>query len=304
MLKRLIRSVLVILGVCLVVFLAIRSAPGDPTVFLLGASATPEAIAEMRTHLGLDQPTIVQVGKYTWSLLQGDFGVSIVYQEPALSLIGQALPNTLYLSGAAFAIASLLALPLGVLGAMRRGGMSDRGVTSLVVVAQSMPTFWIGILLIELFAVKLHWLPTSGSGNWRHLVLPAVTLSTVQLAVLTRSVRSGMLEVLGEDFIRAARAKGAGPTRVAVVHALRNALIPVVTLMALQFGTLLAGAVITEAVFAWPGIGSLALNSIIQRDYPVVQAIVVLGSVAIVVANLVADMLYVVLDPRLRTQAA
>lgn len=300
--RRTLRSVVVVLGACLVVFGLVRLAPGDPTAFLLGTSATPESIAALRHDLGLDQPLAVQLGKFYANLAEGDFGESILYQRPALDVVLEALPRTLVLAGVAFLLSVVVAVPIGVLAAMHRGTWIDRSASVVVVVAQSVPSFWIGILLIEAFAVRLGWLPTSGSGSWKHVVLPASTLALLQLAVLARSVRSGMLEVLELDYIRAARAKGASGSRIAVVHALRNALIPVVTLLALQLGALLAGSVITEAVFAWPGIGSLAFSSVSARDYPVVQTIVILSAVAIVLSNLVADGLYGRLDPRLRGQ--
>jgi ABC-type dipeptide/oligopeptide/nickel transport system permease component len=275
-------------------------APGDPADILLGQGATAESIRALRSELGLDQPLVVQLGKFLRRLLQGDLGTSLTFKRPALSLILQALPNTAALAVAAFAISVLCAVPVGVVSASRRGTMVDRVALSGLLVTQSLPTFWIGIILIYVFAVALGWLPTSGSGTWRHLLLPAVTLSTYQLALLARAVRSGMLEVLSEDYIRTAHAKGLSAWQVLTRHAFRNTLIPVVTILTLQLGAVLGGSFITEAVFAWPGIGTLALGAIASRDYPLVLAIVLFSSAMIVALNLLADMIYPLIDPRVR----
>jgi len=298
--RRLVKSLITVVGAAIIVFAILRLAPGDPAQLLLGETATEQAIRALRQRLGLDQPVMVQLGKFLWGLLHGDFGESLSYQRPTLDLIVQAFPATVTLSAAAFLISLVVAVPIGIASATRRGSLLDHATVTGVLVSQAMPTFWIGIMLIFIFAVALRWLPTSGVGTWRHLVLPAVTLATFQLAMLTRIVRSGMLEVLGEDYIRTARAKGLAPRRVLVRHAFRNTLIPVVTILALQLGSLLAGAVITEAVFAWPGIGSLAIRALLARDYPLVQALVLFSSAVIVGLNFLADTAYAILDPRIR----
>lgn len=298
LLHRLARSLIVTLGAAAVVFAILRLAPGDPALLLLGENASESAVAALRARLGLDQSMPVQLGRFLWSLARGDFGESLTYQRPTIDLVLGALPATATLSVAAFLISVAVAVPAGVASATRRGSAIDRTTLLGVLVSQAMPTFWIGIMLIYFFSVSLRWLPTSGTGTWQHLILPAVTLSTYQLALLARTVRSGMLEVLGEDYIRTARAKGVAPRWVVWGHAFRNTLIQVVTILALQLGGLLAGAVVTETVFAWPGIGSLAIRAILARDYPLVQTLVLFSSALIVGLNLLADALYVLLDPR------
>lgn len=289
-----------IVGAVVIAFVILRIAPGDPVVLLLGHHATTEQIAVLRATLGLDQPVLVQLLRFMWNLAKGDFGVSLTYGRPALELVLLAVPATLWLSLSAFAVTFLIAVPAGIAAAVKRGSRVERATLLGILLSQAMPPFWIGILLILIFAVSLRWLPTSGMGTWKHLVLPTLTLAAFELALLARIVRSGMLEVLSEDYIRTARAKGLTPRRILLSHAFRNALIPVVTILALQLGTLLAGAVTTEAVFAWPGIGSLAINAILANDYPVVQAVVIFSSMAIVTLNFLADTAYVLLDPRIR----
>jgi peptide/nickel transport system permease protein len=299
-LTRLIRSVAAVLGAVIVVFAILRLAPGDPARLLLGPQASSASVAALRSELGLDDPILVQLVSFLGQLAQGDLGTSLLYDRPNLDLILQVFPNTVLLSVAAMAISVAVAVPAGVISALRPGSWMDRLTLTGVLIVQSLPTFWIGIVLIMVFSVSLGWLPTSGSGDWTHLVLPAITLATFQLALLARTIRSGLLEVLAEDYIRAARARGLRRRTVLVGHAARNALLPVVTVLALQFGELLGGAIITEAVFSWPGLGNLAFSAIGARDYPLLQAIVLFSAVLIVLMNLLADALYPVIDPRLR----
>ncbi len=298
--RRLLRSVVVVIGAAVVVFAILRLAPGDPALLLLGQDARPEDVEALRRSLGLDQPVPVQLAAFLANAAQGDLGVSLTYRRPAIDLVFQALPATLALSAAALAISIAAAVPVGIISATRRGTVADRFSVLAILFAQSAPPFWIGILLIFVFAVLLRWFPTSGAGGLEHLVLPAVTLATFQLALLARTVRSGMLEVLSEDYIRTARAKGLAPITVLVRHAFRNTLILVVTVLVLQLGSLLAGAITVEAVFAWPGLGTLAIRALSARDYPLVQAIVLFSSFAIVVLGLLADTAYAYLDPRVR----
>lgn len=303
-LKRTLRAILVMLGACLLVFVVLRLAPGDPAQILLGDAATPEAVAMLREQMGLNQPIGVQAMRFFGNLLQGDAGDSVVYGRPAMTLALEAFPATLFLVVASFVIATVIAIPIGTASAVWRGSFLDRAALAVILLFQSLPAFWVGILLIFFFAVKLRLLPTSGGDSIAHVVLPALTLTTVQIPMLARAVRASMLEVLDEDYIRTARAKGATEWRVVMLHGFRNALIPVITLMAVNFGTLLSGTVVTEAIFAWPGIGTLAMTGILQRDYTLVQAIVIFSAAIVALANFTANSLYQILDPRLRGQGA
>ena len=301
---RLLRSIVVMLGACLLVFVVLRLAPGDPAQILLGDAASPEAIATLREQMGLNQPIWVQAIRFFGHLLRGDAGDSVVYGRPAMVLALEAFPATLFLGIASFAMATAIAVPIGIVSAVRRPSFVEKAGLAIILLCQSLPAFWVGILLIFFFAVNLQLLPTSGGDSIAHVVLPAMTLATVQIPMIARAIRSSMLEVLGEDYIRTARAKGASEWRVVMLHGFRNALIPVITLMAVNFGTLLSGTVVTEAVFAWPGIGTLAMTGILQRDYTLVQAIVIFSAAIVALANFTADSLYQVLDPRLRAQGA
>ena len=297
--RRLLHLVPTLLGVTLVVFLLIRIS-GDPTELLLPETATPADRALFRSTHGLDQPLPVQYARYLGNLLRGDLGRSLVDQRPALATVLQRLPATAELAFAAIAIAMLVGVPVGVLSAVRRGSLLDRVAMLGALTGQSMATFWVGILLILVFAVQLRWLPVSGRDSWRHLVLPALTLSFYMMPILTRMTRSSMLEVWRQDFVRTARAKGLREVTVIVRHSLRAALIPVVTVLGLQIGGALAGAIVTESVFAWPGVGTFVLDAIYKRDYPVVQAAVLIVAILYMLTNLAVDVLYVVLDPRIR----
>ncbi|MCS7058105.1 MAG: ABC transporter permease [Meiothermus sp.] len=298
--RRLLTVIPTLLGVLLAVFLMVRLAPGDPAQLLAGEFATPEALAEIRKRFGLDQPWHVQLGLYLVNVARGDLGESVRTRKPVSYELATYFPNTLRLTLGAMLVALLVGIPAGIVAALRPGTVFDLLAMLGALIGVSMPVFWFGLMAILIFAVGLGWFPVAGTGSLWHLVLPAITLSTGTTAILARMTRSAMLEVLSQDYIRTARAKGL-PGRVVVFkHALRNALIPVVTVAGLQFGTLLEGAVITETVFAWPGIGQLLVGSILARDYPVVQGAVLLIAVAFILINLVVDLLYGAIDPRIR----
>lgn len=298
--RRLLQAVVVLWGVSLIVFFLLRLAPSDPITLLLAETATPQQIAEARRELGFDQPIYVQYLLFMERALQGDLGRSLFYKEPALGVILRSLPNTLLLGGIAFALSIAVALPVGVVSALRRDSLWDYLGVGVALIGQATPPYWLGIMLILVFSVKLRILPTSGSFGPEYVVLPAVTLAAVLMPIVTRLVRSGMLEVLHEDYVRTARAKGLRERAVVGTHALRNMLIPLVTVLGLQLTSLLGGAVIIEQVFAWPGVGRVAVSAISSRDYPIVQASVLVVSTAFVLMNLLVDVLYAWLDPRIR----
>lgn len=298
--QRLLGALLVILGVVSIVFLLIHLIPGDPVEIMLGESASTADREALRVALGLNLPIGVQFQNYLYGLLQFDTGNSIHFQRPVSELLLERLPATGLLALVTLLITLSLALPLGVIAAVRRNTWWDTGAMSFSMLGVSIPNFWLGPVLILIFSLWLGWFPISGQGGFTAVILPALTLSTGLIAVLSRMVRSSMLEVLGEDYMRTARAKGLPPHRVILHHGLRNALLPVITLLGLQLGALLAGAVITETVFSWPGIGLLTIESIQSRDYPVVQACVLLISVTYVLVNLLTDLAYAWVDPRVR----
>ncbi|MCG6862880.1 MAG: ABC transporter permease [Chromatiaceae bacterium] len=299
-LSRIGSAVQVVFGVCTLVFLLIHLVPGDPVEAMLGESARPADRQALREALGLDQPLFEQYLRYLGGLARLDLGQSFQFQRPVTDLLAERAPPTLELAGAALALALVLAVPLGVLAARNRGGALDSGAMGFSLLGISIPNFWLGPLLILVFSLWLGWTPVSGRDGPVSLILPAVTLGTGLAAVLARMVRSSVLEVLGEDFVRTARAKGLPETAVMWHHALRNAWLPVLTLVGLQLGGLLGGAVITETVFAWPGVGSLLVEAIQNRDYPVVQASVLLVSLAYVLVNTLTDLIYAWVDPRIR----
>ena len=298
--RRLLQAVVVLWGVSVIVFLLLRLAPSDPVTLMLAESASAEQIAEARHALGFDRPIYAQYLIFLGRALQGDLGRSLYYKEPALAVILRALPRTLLLGGIAFAISLAVALPVGIVSAIRRDSLWDYLGVGLALIGQATPPYWLGIMLILVFSVNLRLLPTSGSFGPEHVVLPSITLAAVLMPVVTRLVRSGMLDVLHEDYVRTARAKGLRERVVIGKHALRNMLIPLVTVLGLQLTSLLGGAVIVEQVFAWPGVGQIAVQAIYSRDYPVVQADVLVVSSAFVLMNLLVDCLYAWLDPRIR----
>jgi peptide/nickel transport system permease protein len=297
--RRLLQAVLVVLGVSLIVFVMIRITPGDPVRTYLGESATDQQVAEYRHYLGLDEPLPLQYVRFLQRAVSGDLGNSLTYHQPATIVLAEHLPATLQLSLVSLALALLVAVPLGVLSAVRRDSFWDYLGMTLAMLGQSLPAFWLGLVLMLVFAVNLHWLPTSGSGGLSFLVLPSVTLGAYMAGLFTRLVRSGLLEVLGEDYVRTARAKGLPDRVVLYGHALRNMAIPLVTVIGLQFGTLLGGAVVVETVFSWPGVGTAAVTAIGARDYALVQAVVLVVSLFFVAVNLMIDLLYAYIDPRL-----
>ena len=308
--QRLASALFVLVGVSLVVFLALHLAPGDPAQILLGPMATPAELGTLRGQLGLDQPVLVQYGRWASRAAQGDLGRSIMLRRAVLPELVGRFRATLILAGGALLLAFPLGVVLGVLSAARPGGRLDRLVQLVAMVGISMPAFWVGLLLIVGFSVRLGWLPGTGmyspAGDGgaidllRHLVLPAVTLSLVPLAVVSRLTRASMLEVIGQDYVRTARAKGVREARVIGWHAFRNTLVAIVTVLGLEIGYLLAGAVYVETVFSWPGIGFMMVNAILTRDFPLVQGGVLLVAAVYVLINLATDLLYAVVDPRVR----
>ncbi len=289
----------VIVGVSIVIFVLVRVIPGDPARIMLSESASDEQVSEMRHILGLDQPLPVQYVAFVRQALAGDLGTSLFYGEPTLKVVADHLPATLLLGATSLVRALVIAVPVGVLSAVRRDSVWDFAGMGLAIVGQSVPAFWLGLMLVLVFSVFLGWLPSSGFGSPLHLVLPSVTLGAFICALSTRLIRSGLLEVLHEDYVRTARAKGLTERAVLSRHALRNTLIPLVTILGLQLGSLLGGAVITETVFAWPGVGTLIFTAINARDYPLIQASVLLLSLVFVLINLGVDLVYAYLDPRI-----
>lgn len=298
--RRLIRLVLVLWGVITLLFLAERLA-GDPAQFLLsGQAANPQTLALFRHQLGLDQPLGVQYLHLLWRILHGDLGRSLVYQRPARALVLERLPKTAELAGAATVVGVIVSVPVGVFAAVRRGKAADSLSMLLVQVGQAMPVFWLALILVLVFAVRLHWFPVVGSTSLKAYVLPAVCLGVYFAATVARVTRSAMLDVLGQDYIRTARSKGLDQKAIYIRHALRNAAAPVLTIISLQFGVLLGGAVIVEEIFLWPGVGTLLLQAINSHDYPVMEAGVFIFAFAFVCLNFVVDVLYTTLDPRIR----
>jgi len=296
---RIVRALIAVWLVSTVVFVVMRLS-GDPVPLLLPPDAPTSEIFRVRAELGLDRPLPVQYATFIGNVLRGDFGRSIHFREPAARVVAGYLGATLKIGLAAFCLTVVVAIPSGLLSAVRRNTHVDHAAMAVALVGQSAPTFFIGILFILLLSLKADLFPTSGRGDWKHLVLPALTLGAFAMASIARLTRSAVLEVLRADYVRTARAKGLSEWVVVVKHTLKNAALPIVTITGLQFGTLLGGAVVTETVFAWPGIGRLAIQSIYNRDYPVVQCVVFLAAMVFIVINFVVEILYGVLDPRAR----
>ena len=296
---RIFRALIALWLVSTVVFVVMRLS-GDPVPLLLPPDAPLSEILRVRHDLGLDRPLPVQYGVFLSNVVRGDFGRSIHYRVPAVDVVRGYLGATLELGMTAFFLAALVAVPIGLFSAMKRNSPLDHAAMTFALIGQSAPTFFLGILFILLLALKADLFPTSGRGDWKHLVLPALTLGAFAMASIARLTRSAVLEVLGADYIRTARAKGVSEMWVVAKHTLKNAAIPIVTITGLQFGTLLGGAVVTETVFSWPGIGRLAVQSINNRDYPVVQCTVFVAALLFIVINFVVDLLYGFLDPRIR----
>ncbi len=298
--RRIVLALPVLFGVSVGVFLMVAFIPGDPATVLAGDTASPDAIARIRSELGLDQPLPIQYLHYLERLAHGSLGTSIRTHRDVTVEILDRLPFTLELAIAAVLLSTAVGIALGVFAAVNRGKAADLLTMGMAIVGLSVPTFWIALLGIMLFSLTLHWLPVTGASSVASLVLPAVSLSLHSAAVKARITRSSMLEVLGQEYLRTARAKGLGERALIVRHALKNALIPVTTIVGLQFGSLLGGAFIIETIFGWPGVGRLAVQSIFVRDFPVIQGTVLLVAVAYLVTNLVVDLLYAWLDPRIR----
>jgi peptide/nickel transport system permease protein len=323
-LRRIALLVPLLLGIVVVVFGLLHIIPGDPAVVLLGQDATPEAVAELRATLGIDRPLPIQLGQYVLNLARGDLGESIFRGESVVAALASRLPATIEIALAALCFAIALGLLLGVLSAIKQGSVIDTASMLFAQLGVSMPVFWLGILLMLWFAVSLNWLPAVGRGDplisalgsvltgrpgplidsLRHMALPALVLGLNSAAVLSRVVRASMLETLNKAYVRTARAKGVFRRRVVLVHALRNALLPVVNIIGLRFGALLGGAVLTESIFGWPGLGQLVVTAISQRDFPLVQGVILIFAMLFALVNLAVDLTNAALDPRIRVEGA
>jgi len=299
-LRRLLMLVPMALIISFIVFVAMRMIPVDPAELVVGPYASAEQRVLATQELGLDRPILVQYGIYLRKVLHGDLGRSLKSGKNITELIQATLPNSLMLGGLALGLAYLIAIPLGVVAAMRQNTVVDQGAMAFALLGISIPNFWLGLLLVLLFAVNLRWLPATGNGTPAHYILPAVTLGLQFTAIVARMTRSSILEVLRQDFVRTLHAKGLRRRQVVYVHALKNAIIPVISLLGLHLGGIVGGSVIVETIFAWPGMGLLLVNSILGRDYPVVQAVLTLLGCTVLVANLLADLLYAAADRRIK----
>jgi peptide/nickel transport system permease protein len=301
-LRRVAYGFLALIGVSIITFVAIFAA-GDPILLLLPpGSHSPEELELARASLGLDRPLPVQYFEFLSRALQGDFGRSLRFSIPSMQLVLERLPNTMLLASVAVVLSSAIGIPLGIISALRKGSRLDDIVVAITSLGLAAPSFWIGTMLILVFSVNLRWFPPSGTGSWLNLVLPAVTLAAAPLPVFVRFTRAGMIDVLSREYITTARSKGLHPRTVLFRHALRNTLIPVVTILGLELGALLGGAVVTENVFGWPGIGQLVVASVTNRDLPVVLTVVLTGSAIFILANLIVDLLYVYINPTIRVR--
>jgi len=308
LLRRLGGMVIVLALVVTVVFIIVRVTPGDPAAVMLGADATPQDIAQLRDKMGLNAPLLVQYGQFVLGLFKGDLGQSIFLNQPVTQALAARAEPTFFLTLFSILIATAIALPVGIISAVKRGTIFDQVVVVLTMVAASVPSFWLGLMLIQILAVGQGWFPASGYGGpdtdflerMHHLILPAITLGVVNSAMITRFTRAAMLDVLGDDYVRTARAKGASESRVILKHALKNALIPIITVIGLSVAMLVAGAVVTETVFGLPGVGNLVVSAVLRRDYPVIQGALLVVAAIYVLINFVVDMLYILVDPRVR----
>lgn len=297
--KRLLQVPPVLFILTVIVFVLVYVA-GDPVALMLPDDATEEQITQLREALGLDKPFLTQFGAYILNVLTLDFGDSIYYNQPALSIVLERIPATLILALASMIISIVIAIPLGIISAIKKGTLLDVFATGISVSGKAIPNFWLGIMLILIFSVTFQIFPVSGSGSLSHLVLPSITLGTAMSAEITRLIRSNMLEILTQDYIRTARSKGIENWKVIFIHAFRNALVPVITVTFLQASALVGGSIITEVIFAWPGLGQLLVNAVYQKDMAIVQAAIFLIAFMIILINLITDILYQVLDPRIR----
>ena len=301
-LKRLLASVLVILAMVFIVTLVLDIIPGDPVTLMLGDAATPEMVVKLRQQLGLDKPLLVRYAEYLWNLLHGDMGHSIREMAPVSQLIGVAWPRTLELTAVAMILTVLVGLPLGIVSGANPGSLLDHVSRVSSLLGLCMPAFWTGLLLMFVFSLQLGWFPVGGAGTWKHVILPAVTMAAYTVATLARMTRSSLMEVMGEDYIRTARAKGLANHAVVLLHALRNALIPIITVFGMQVGQLMGGAILTETVFAWPGLGRLMVGAILDRDYPLLQGTILVFASAYIFINLLVDLSYGLIDPQVSTK--
>jgi peptide/nickel transport system permease protein len=300
LLRRVFASLIAVFGVATIIFLMVRLLPGDPARVIAGLLASEEDVQRIRVQLGFDEPLPVQYGIFMARLIRGDLGVSARTSAPVVREIGERLPATLELAIVSSIIATVLGIAAGVVAAARPYSAFDYLLSVATLFGVSMPVYWLGLMLIILFAIDLNWLPAAGADQTGAFILPSITLAAFSVAIVARMTRSSMLEVLGQDYVRTARAKGLSAVRTVALHALRNALIPIVTAAGLQFGTLLGGAVLTETVFGWPGMGQLLVDSIFARDYPMVQGIVLTFSTLFILTNCLVDLLYARIDPRIR----
>lgn len=302
LIQKLGHTAIVVFCVLTLVFVVLHMT-GDPVMMLLPPNASREEIDALSRTLGLDQPLIVQYGRFLARIARGDFGTSLQHQQPAMGLVAERLPASALLAVTALGLAVAVALPLGIVAAARRGTVLDRLAVALAALGQSAPIFWTGLMLMLVGSVILQLLPTSGYGTWRHLILPALTLASYPMAAIARLVRSGMLEVLDADYVRTARAKGLPERGVVLKHTLRNAALPIVTVVGLQFGLLLGGAIVCEMIFSWPGVGRLMIFAIYNRDFPLVEAAVFVMAMVFVAGNMLVDLCYAWLDPRVKLRA-
>jgi len=300
LIKRLISAVPVLIGISLLLFLMLRMLPGDPAQVLAGQMASLEEIENIRHQLGLDRPIYEQYGVFLSRLVRLDLGRSARTQNPVIEEVWARLPNTLTLAVAAITLACLFGIPAGIISAVKPYSWIDYLVTLSALFGISMPVFWLGLMLVVVFSIMLKWLPAGGTGSWQHVILPSITLAAFAVAFIARMTRSTLIETLSQDFTTTARSKGLPEKVVVVKHALRNALIPIITVVGLQFGFLLGGAVLTETVFAWPGVGRLIVDSIMARDYPMIQGAILIFGLLYIFVNLIIDLIYAFVDPRIR----
>lgn len=301
-LKRLGYTVFVVIGVSILTFLLLKLAPGDPARLMLPENATDEQVQAMTVHLGLDKPLYVQYFTYMNNVVHGDLGISLFFIKPNAQLIAERFPATMQLAFSAIALSLIIAIPLGILAGVKKGKVADFLAMLFALFGQSMSAVWLGILLILVFAVKLRWVPALGYGSITSLILPCVTLGTGLAALVTRMVRSGMIDVLEEDYITATYARGISPATVIFKYAFRNAMLPTITIVGMEVGMLLGGSVVIERIFGWPGIGSLTIQAIGMRDFPLVQSILLVVSTVFVLINLLVDIIYTFVDPRMKLQ--
>ncbi len=298
LIKRLLASIGVILAMAFLVMLILDIVPGDPAALMLGENATEEMVQELRRQLGLDKPLLIRYAAYIWKVLHGDLGRSVREMAKVSHLIRDAFPNTILLTFAGMFLTLIIGVPLGLISGAKSGSWLDHSSRIISLIGLCMPVFWIGLVLMFIFSLKLRWFPVGGTGSFKHLILPAVTLASYSVAALARMTRSSLLEVLGEDYIRTARAKGLAYWVVIIRHAFGNALIPIITLFGMQVGYLMGGAILTETVFAWPGLGRLMVGAILERDYPLLQGTILVFASCYILINFLVDLSYGLIDPQ------